>query len=81
MNSSIIVSALRFIFIGIGGPILAYSGVNLLNLRGADINKYALNLMDALYTEDELKTSSFVPVGKSSTSVKPPLSPPKDAAT
>ncbi|KAL5488968.1 hypothetical protein EMCRGX_G018000 [Ephydatia muelleri] len=54
---------------------LTESGVNLLNLRGADINKYALNLMDALYTEDELKTSSFVPVGKSSTSVKPPLSP------
>eukprot|EP00731_Ephydatia_muelleri_P001596 Em0001g1596a len=40
---------------------LTESGVNLLNLRGADINKYALNLMDALYTEDELKTSSFVP--------------------
>ncbi|KAL5510005.1 hypothetical protein EMCRGX_G005469 [Ephydatia muelleri] len=54
----------------IGGPILAYSGPHLphqgspappvpMNLRGADINKYALNLMDALYTDDELKTSSF----------------------
>ena len=37
--------------------------------------KYALALLDALYTEDELKQSSFVPVGKSTTSVKPPLSP------
>ena len=37
--------------------------------------KYALALLDELYTEDELKQSSFVPVGKSTTSAKPPLSP------
>ena len=37
--------------------------------------KYALGLLDALYTEEELKQSSFVPVGKSTTSVKLPLSP------
>ena len=37
--------------------------------------KYALGMLDALYTEEELKQSSFVPVGKSTTSVKPPLSP------
>ena len=34
--------------------------------------KYALAMLDALHTEDE---SSFVPVGKSTTSAKPPLSP------
>eukprot|EP00731_Ephydatia_muelleri_P011190 Em0006g84a len=51
------------------------NGVDLLKVRGTNVVKYALGLLDALYTEDELKQSSFVPVGKSTTSVKPPLSP------
>eukprot|EP00731_Ephydatia_muelleri_P034944 Em0087g13a len=54
---------------------LTESGVNLLNLKGVDSSKYALSLLDALYSEEELKTSSFVPVGKFTSSVKPPLSP------
>ncbi|KAL5479683.1 hypothetical protein EMCRGX_G023239 [Ephydatia muelleri] len=51
------------------------SGVNLLNLKGVDSSKYALSLLDALYSEEELKTSSFVPVGKFTSSVKPPIIP------
>eukprot|EP00731_Ephydatia_muelleri_P021408 Em0013g1135a len=51
------------------------NGVDLLKVRGTNVVKYALGLLDALYTEEELKQSSFVPVGKSTTSVKPPLSP------
>lgn len=51
------------------------SGVDLLKVRGTTVVKYALGLMDALYTEEELSTCSFVPVGKSTTSAKPPLSP------
>ncbi|KAL5493153.1 hypothetical protein EMCRGX_G014290 [Ephydatia muelleri] len=51
------------------------NGVDLLKVRGTNVVKYALALLDALYTEEELKQSSFVPVGKSTTSVKPPLSP------
>eukprot|EP00731_Ephydatia_muelleri_P025341 Em0017g424a len=50
---------------------LTESGVNLLNLKGVDSSKYALSLLDALYSEEELKTSSFVPVGKFTSSVKP----------
>ncbi|KAL5509919.1 hypothetical protein EMCRGX_G005366 [Ephydatia muelleri] len=53
----------------------AKSGVDLLKVRGTTVVKYALGLMDALYTEEELSTCSFVPVGKSTTSAKPPLSP------
>ena len=49
--------------------------MDLLKVREINVVKYALGLLDALYTEDELKQSSFVPVGKSTTSVKPPLSP------
>ncbi|KAL5503185.1 hypothetical protein EMCRGX_G010093 [Ephydatia muelleri] len=38
---------------------LTESGVNLLNLKGVDSSKYALSLLDALYSEEELKTSSM----------------------
>eukprot|EP00731_Ephydatia_muelleri_P009985 Em0005g571a len=51
------------------------NGVDLLKVQGTNVVKYALGLLDALYTEEELKQSSFVPVGKSTTSAKPPLSP------
>ncbi|KAL5510145.1 hypothetical protein EMCRGX_G005638 [Ephydatia muelleri] len=51
------------------------NGVDLLKVRGTNVVNYALGLLDALYTEEELKQLSFVPVGKSTTSVKPPLSP------
>ena len=43
--------------------------MNLLNLKGVDSSKYALSLLDALYSEEELKTSSFVPVGENSPQV------------
>ena len=49
--------------------------MDLIKISGVNIVKYALALMDALFTDDELKTCSFIPVGKLTSSLKPPLSP------
>lgn len=51
---------------------LQEQGVNLLNVRGSSADKYALNLMDVLFTEDELATRCYE-VSKRTT--KPGLDP------
>ena len=47
-------------------------GVNLLAVRAVDEEKYALQLMDALFTEEEMATSCYVVSQKSK---KPGLDP------
>eukprot|EP00731_Ephydatia_muelleri_P017008 Em0010g106a len=53
-------------------------GVNLLNIKSHDPGKYALALLDALFTKDEQATSCFKESTRPSScsqSQKPPLSP------
>ena len=49
-------------------------GVNLLALRAVDEEKYALQLMDALFTDEEMSSSCYVSSQKSK---KPGLDPVK----
>eukprot|EP00731_Ephydatia_muelleri_P023095 Em0015g678a len=51
------------------------SGLKLLEIRGSDIFKYSLQLMDALFSEEELPSSCYQVAGRGTPSDKPPLSP------
>ena len=59
-------------------PITPYeqdSGLKLLEIRATDIFKYSLQLMDALFSEEELSSSCYQQAGRGTQSDKPPLSP------
>ncbi|KAL5473506.1 hypothetical protein EMCRGX_G027997 [Ephydatia muelleri] len=51
------------------------SGLKLLEIRASDIFKYSLQLMDALFSEEELSSSCYQVAGRGTPSDKPPLSP------
>ncbi|KAL5489036.1 hypothetical protein EMCRGX_G018081 [Ephydatia muelleri] len=51
------------------------SGLKLLEIRASDIFKYSLQLMDALFSEEELSSSCYQVAGRGTLSDKPPLSP------
>ena len=57
---------------------ISSSGVNLLSIKATDVCKYALAIMDALFTQEELAAHCHKSSGtksSSSSSTKPPLSP------
>ncbi|KAL5479782.1 hypothetical protein EMCRGX_G023359 [Ephydatia muelleri] len=49
--------------------------IDLLKIKSPNIFKYALTLMDALFTEPEMASSCFQQADKGTCSEKPPLSP------
>eukprot|EP00731_Ephydatia_muelleri_P018536 Em0011g576a len=51
------------------------NGINLLSLKATDIFKYALILMDALFTETEMSTCCFQKAERGASSSKTPLPP------
>ena len=51
------------------------SGLKLLEIQASDIFKYSLQLLDALFSEDELSSSCYQVAGRGTPSNKPPLSP------
>eukprot|EP00731_Ephydatia_muelleri_P010911 Em0005g1497a len=51
------------------------NGINLLSLKATDIFKYALILMDALFTETEMSTCCFQQAERGASSSKTPLPP------
>eukprot|EP00731_Ephydatia_muelleri_P008833 Em0004g1171a len=51
------------------------NGINLLSLKATDIFKYALILMDALFTETEMSTCCFQQAERGALSSKTPLPP------
>ena len=56
-------------------PYLQDSGLKLLEIRASDIFKYSLQLMDALFSEEELSSSCYQVAGRGTPSDTPPLSP------
>ena len=53
------------------------NGVDIRNIKAHDIFKYALVLMDALFTEEDMSTSCFFQSERGTASDKPPLEPSK----